>query len=88
MLRRFVCWAVVLLIPSFAAAQSVGAKYLPPKSQIFFEWDGFDSQKEAFKNTGWGQTLEGETGVFVKELYKYGREALDAFFNKRKPKFK
>ncbi len=71
MLKRMVLGLFCIMLPSVAAAQTAQETYLPPKSQLYFRWDGMDKHKDAFDKTAVGKTLAGDTGKFCDELWKY-----------------
>jgi hypothetical protein len=78
MLQRIFLTVVVLGIPSLSRAQDVGARALPPGSQIYLRWDGFEKHRAAFDKTALGKMLAGDTGKFLKGMVAYIEKQFDA----------
>src|SRR5262245_40046213 len=74
MCKRIVLGLVFALLPTVAWAQP--EKYLPSKSQIYFHYDGMKMHRAAFEKTALGKTMQGETGKFLEELWKYAQEQI------------
>jgi hypothetical protein len=61
---------VLLLLPGVAgAAEDVPERLLPASTQIYLRWDGIDTHKEAYAKTSLGQTMKGDTGAFIADLF-------------------
>ncbi|MBM3995529.1 MAG: hypothetical protein FJ303_15445 [Planctomycetes bacterium] len=70
MLKRICLGLLIVAVPSVAVAQ-VQENYLPAKTQLYFRWDGMEKHQADFKKSAVGKMLQGETGVFLDELWKY-----------------
>ena len=77
MLQRILLAVVVLGIPSLSRAQEGGARALPPGSQIYLRWDGFEKHRAAFDKTAVGKMLAGDTGKFLKGLVVFIEKQID-----------
>ncbi len=75
MLKRMVLGLLFALLPSVAVAQNQES-YLPPHSQLYLRFDGMQKHQAAFEKTSVGKMMQGETGVFLDELWKYTQENL------------
>jgi hypothetical protein len=70
--RSLLAWLCVL---SFGMSTVVAQEQLlPSSSQLFFRWDGMKAHQELFNKTAVGKLVQGETGTFLKELWKYIKE--------------
>src|SRR6516162_1555691 len=78
MLQRIFLTVVVLGIPSLSRAQEGGARALPPGSQIYLRWDGFEKHRAAFDKTALGKMMAGDTGKFLKGMVAYIEKQFDA----------
>ena len=74
MTKRIVLGLMLALIPSAASAQP--ESYLPSKTQLYFHFDGMKMHQAAFDKTAMGKMMQGETGKFLDELWKYAQEQL------------
>jgi hypothetical protein len=77
MLQRILLAVVVLGIPSLSRAQEGGARALPPGSQIYLRWDGFEAHRAAFDKSAIGKMMAGDTGKFLKGLVAYIEKQID-----------
>ena len=75
MQKRMVLGLFFALLPSVALAQGQ-EKFLPPKSQLYFRFDGMQKHQAAFDKTAVGKTMQGETGKFLDELWNYTHDNL------------
>jgi hypothetical protein len=66
---------LIAAVPSFVSAQEGPERLLPPNTQIFFRWDGFDTHRPAYEKTALGKMMKGETGTFLAALWSWGAEA-------------
>lgn len=84
-------YATCIFLLAFATnvvqAQAAPENLLPAKSQIYFRFDGRKAHVEAFNQTAWGQTLQGDTGEFLKELWKYTKEQAMAVIADKEPAY-
>jgi hypothetical protein len=78
MLKRMVLGLFVALLPSVALAQAKQEDYLPAKSQLYFRWDGMEKHQAAYDKTAIGKTMQGDTGKFLDELWKFTHDNLQA----------
>src|SRR5438093_265260 len=69
MLKRMVLGLLFAILPSVAWGQQ--ENYLPAKSQLYFRWDGMQKHQAAFDKTAVGKMMQGETGKFLDELWKF-----------------
>jgi hypothetical protein len=84
MVRRSV-WALVLLaVPSVTWAQSPD-RFLPPGSQIYFRWDGFEAHRADFDKTAVGKMMKGDTGKFLSALVEYIGKQIDTHLGQFDP---
>jgi hypothetical protein len=60
--------------PGAASAQEGPERLLPPNTQLFFRWDGFDTHRAAYEKTALGKTMKGETGTFLAALWSWASE--------------
>jgi hypothetical protein len=78
MWRRGLAVLLVLAVPRFAPAQEGPEKLVPPNTQIFLRWDGFDAQRPAYEKTALGKMMQGDTGKFLDALWVWIAEAAEA----------
>lgn len=78
MLQRMLLAVVVLGIPSLSRAQEGGARALPPGSQIYLRWDGFEAHRAAFDKSAIGKMMAGDTGTFLSGLVAFVEKQIDA----------
>jgi hypothetical protein len=83
--KRIALAALLLAVPGLARAQTGPESVLPAKSQLYFRWDGAKAHREQFDKTGLGQTLRGDTGKFLGELYTYAVENIAQAVNQQDP---
>lgn len=70
MSRRLLSLVLVLAVPVSAFAQG-SEKYLPSGSQIVVQVDAAKATKAAYDRTVYGQMMNGDTGKFWGEFYKW-----------------
>ncbi len=75
MMKRIVLGLCVVLLPGVARAQNQ-ENYLPSKSQLYFRFDGMKMHQAAFDKTAVGKMMQGDTGKFLDELWKYAQEQI------------
>ena len=75
MLKRIVLGLLFALLPGVALAQGQES-YLPPKSQLYFRFDGMEKHQATYNKTAVGKMMQGETGKFLDEFWKYTQENL------------
>src|SRR5262249_40631371 len=75
MIKRIVLGLFVVMLPSAAWAQTQ-ENYLPGKSQLYFRFDGMKKHQAAYEKTAVGKMMQGETGKFLDELWKYTQEQI------------
>jgi len=68
--------ALPLLLPSLGYAQDSPEKLLPASAQLYFRWDGVQAHKDLYAKTALGKMLAGDTGKFLKSIYKELQEGL------------
>jgi hypothetical protein len=68
---------LITAIPSLVSAQEGPERLLPPNTQIFFRWDGFDTHRPAYEKTALGKMMKGETGTFLTALWSWAAEAAE-----------
>ncbi len=73
MFKRMVLGLCLALLPSVAWAQSQ-ENYLPGKSQLYFRFDGMKMHQATYDKTAVGKMMQGETGKFLNELWKWAYE--------------
>ncbi|MCI0741142.1 MAG: hypothetical protein L0Y72_19020 [Gemmataceae bacterium] len=78
MARRTWLSLILLCAPAVAHAQSVPERLLPSGSQIFLRWDGVEPHRAAFNKSALGQFVNGGTGQFLAEAFKYGMGLLES----------
>jgi hypothetical protein len=76
MLKRIVLGCLFVLLPGAAWAQTLQEGYLPARSQLYFRWDGMVVHQADFDKTAAGKTMKGDTGKFLREVWKYAQEQL------------
>jgi hypothetical protein len=74
MLHRFGLLLLVLGLPGVARAQETPDRLLPPGSQLFLHWDGFDKHQEAYGKTAIAKMMKGDTGKFLRAVLHRIRE--------------
>jgi hypothetical protein len=85
-MRKRMALAVMLLLASSPAWAQTGPEHvLPPKSQLFFRWDGTQAHRKEFEATAWGKTLKGDTGKFFGELWTYFTENVHQLIDQKDP---
>jgi hypothetical protein len=70
MFPRLAVALVVLVMPGLAQAQKTPDRLLPPGSQLYLHWDGFDKHQEAYGKTAVARMMKGDTGKFLHALVK------------------
>ncbi len=69
---------LVLCFALIPAALQAQVEYLPPDAHFFFQWEGTKAFPEKRAKTGWGKTLNSETGTFFKAVWDYGKDTVEA----------
>src|SRR5262249_18047748 len=85
MVRRYMLALLLLSVPSAAWAQKGPEQLLPSGSQLYFRFDGFDAHRAAFDQTATGKMLQGDTGKFLTELFRWGGEAVNSVLGQLDP---
>jgi hypothetical protein len=67
-----------LLLPALAGAQDAPEQLLPANTQVYVCWDGIEAHRAAYAKSALGQTMAGDTGGFVNDLYGQIQEGLSA----------
>src|ERR1051326_7363066 len=75
MIRRIMLGLLIVSLPGAAWAQTQ-ENYLPSKSQIYFRFDGMKMHQAAYEKSALGKTMQGETGKFLAELWKYTQDQI------------
>lgn len=75
MFKRMILGLILALTPSVAFAQ-IQENYLPAKSQLYFRFDGMKKHKADYDKTAVGKMMQGETGKFLDELWKWAYEQI------------
>jgi hypothetical protein len=75
MLKRIVLGLLFAMLPGVALAQGQ-ENFLPPKSQLYFRFDGMEKHQATYDKTAVGKMMQGETGKFLDEFWKYTQENL------------
>jgi hypothetical protein len=86
MLKKIVLSLVFALLPSACWAQTTQENYLPAKSQLYFRWDGMLTHRADFNKTALGKTMQGDTGKFLSEFWKYAETQLQNAARNHQPK--
>lgn len=73
MFKRMVLALCLALLPSVAYAQAQ-ENYLPSRTQLYFRFDGMKMHQAAYDKTAVGKMMQGETGKFLNELWKWAHE--------------
>jgi hypothetical protein len=80
MWQRVAVVVVALCVPGWCQAQEKRDNLLPPGSQLYLRWDGIEAHQEAADKLAVMKMWKGETGDFVRALWKYvatvGKDAL------------
>src|SRR5438876_5249678 len=76
MFKRMMLGLLLALLPGVALAQQ--ENYLPSKSQLYFRFDGRDKHQKAYDKTAVGKMMQGDTGKFLEELWKFAVDNLQA----------
>jgi hypothetical protein len=85
-MRKPMALAVLLLLsPGLAWAQTGPEHVLPPKSQLFFRWDGAKAHRAEFDATALGKTMKGDAGKFLAELWTYAKENIEQAIDQADP---
>lgn len=77
MLRRVAACLVMMLAPSIAWAQAGPDRLLPPGTQIYVRWDGFDAHRATYEKSALGQMMKGDTGKFFDAVWDWIHDAAD-----------
>jgi len=86
MFKRMVLGLLFALLPTVGWAQTAQENYLPTKSQIYFRWDGMQTHRADFNKTAVGKMMQGDTGKFLDEVWKYAQEQLQNAARNEQPK--
>lgn len=73
MFKRMVLALCLAMLPGVAWAQTQ-ENYLPSKSQLYFRFDGMKMHQATYDQTAVGKMMQGETGKFLNELWKWANE--------------
>jgi hypothetical protein len=77
MLQRLAVALFVLALPGVVRAQKTPDRLLPPGSQLFLHWDGFDKHQEAYAKTAVAKMMKGDTGKFLRHVVSKVGEHLE-----------
>ena len=73
MMKRIALAMLVAWLPGVSLLQAQ-EHILPPKSQLYFRFDGMSKHQEAFDKTALGKTLKGDTGKFLEEIWNFAQD--------------
>ena len=81
MLQRLGVALLVLGLPAAACAQDhkTPDRFLPPGSQVYLHWDGFDKHQEAYGKTALAKMMKGDTGRFLRAAVGRAEEQAQIF---------
>src|SRR5882762_2673434 len=74
MTKRTMLGLLFAMLPGVALAQQ--ENYLPSKSQLYFRFDGMDKHQAAYDKTAVGKMMQGDTGKFLEEFWKFAVDNL------------
>ncbi|MCI0682192.1 MAG: hypothetical protein L0Y71_08815 [Gemmataceae bacterium] len=77
MLRRVAACLAVMIVPACACAQAGPERYLPPRTQIYVHWDGFDAHRATYEKSALGQMMKGDTGKFFDAVWDWINDAAE-----------
>lgn len=79
--RWLVPFCVLLFAPQ-AHAQKGPERYLPPGSQLFFQYDGLDAHRAAYEKTVTGKLFAGDFGKFLSSVWRVVNDQIDPLLEK------
>src|SRR5687767_6370064 len=77
MLRRVAACLVLMIAPTMAWAQAGPDRLLPPGTQIYARWDGFEMHRATYEKSALGQMMKGETGKFFDAVWDWIHDAAE-----------
>jgi hypothetical protein len=75
-MRRLAGTVLLLLTPAALRAGDSPEAFLPGTTQVYLRWDGIAAHRAAYAKTALGQTLQRDTGTFLKKLFTATQDAL------------
>jgi hypothetical protein len=72
---------LVLALPGAAHAQKTPDRLLPPGSQVYLHWDGFDKHAEAYGKTALAKMMKGDMGKFLRTAFRRAEEQAKTFLS-------
>jgi hypothetical protein len=77
--RRLGLALLALALPAVARAQTAPERLLPPGSQLYLHWDGFEKHQDAYAKTAVAKTMKGDTGKFLRAAVRHALEQVNTY---------